>query len=285
MRKIEESTPAGRTPEVDKNKKEDKRNGKKGSFLFPVIMVILIGVILFSGYQVISILTERVEGAEIYEELDEYITVDRKETEKITYRDFVERAPNIYVNFDKLQEQNPDVCGWIIFPNTKINYPVVKGKDNSYYLSHTSTKQRNSCGAIFMDMNCDREFGDAKTIIYGHRMNNGSMFENLLKYREQAFYDENPAGILITPKGSFMLSIIGAREVEDDLKYYRTGFSHDDEFRQEIEILTSGSLIQCIDSADMDDDVVMLSTCVKGDHSVRFIVMAKIVSMDEFFKN
>ncbi len=260
-------------------------NRKGSSFLFPIIIVVLLGIIAFSGYKVISILSERVEGEKIYEQQDEYISVDRHETEETDFREFVKKAPNIYVNFEKLMEGNPDICGWIIFPNTRINYPIVKGKNNDYYLSHTSTKQKNSCGAIFMDMNSDREFNDAKTIIYGHRMNNGSMFENLLKYRDQKFYDVNPAGILLTPDGNYMLSIVSAKEIKDDLKYYRTGFVHDDEYQEEIDILTSGSFIQCTDSADREDRILMLSTCVKGSSSKRFIVICRLVDMDSYFNS
>ena len=246
-------------------------------------MVVLVGIIVFSGYQIFSILSERSSGKDIYEKVtEEYVSIETKEIKDITYFEFVEKAPNIYVDFDRLMAQNPDICGWILFPNTNINYPVVKGNDNSYYLSHTSTGEKNSCGAIFVDMNCSRDFTDAKTIVYGHRMNNGSMFENLLRYRDQLFYDKNPVGVLITPEEKYVLAIVGAGEIPDDLDYYHTSFIHNPAFESDIQLLLSGSGIKCNETVSVDDNIVMLSTCVKGDHSKRFIVVAKLVPLDEY---
>ena len=55
------------------------------------------------------------------------------------------RKPELEVDFAALQQENPDICGWIFLEGSEINYPVVQGKDNSYYLNYTASGEKNSC--------------------------------------------------------------------------------------------------------------------------------------------
>ena len=82
------------------------------------------------------------------------------------------------MDFSALREVNSDVLGWILIPGSNVSYPIVQGSDNSYYLNHTWKKTRNSVGAIFMECRNSRDLSDFNTIVYGHRMNNRSMFGN-----------------------------------------------------------------------------------------------------------
>ena len=89
-----------------------------------------------------------------------------------------------------LQQVNSDVIGWIAIPGTEISYPLVQGTDNDYYLTHTWNQNSSAVGAIFMDCRCSADFSGFNTIVYGHRMNNGSMFAALKHYQKAGF----PAG-------------------------------------------------------------------------------------------
>ena len=40
-------------------------------------------------------------------------------------------------SFEELLGINPDVCAWVTLDNTAIDYPVVQGEDNNYYLKHS----------------------------------------------------------------------------------------------------------------------------------------------------
>jgi len=84
-----------------------------------------------------------------------------------------------------------DYSGWIAIENSKINYPVVKAKDNSFYLTHDYSKEKSDSGAIFMDRRNIGNIYDKHTIIYGHNMKDGSMFKDLNKYLDKDFFNSN----------------------------------------------------------------------------------------------
>ena len=86
------------------------------------------------------------------------------------------------INFKSLQEVNSDVIGWIYSPDTTINYPVVQGDDNVYYLKHLADGTENRNGCPFLDVQNRPDFTDDNSIIYGHHMQNGTMFAGVSWY-------------------------------------------------------------------------------------------------------
>lgn len=103
------------------------------------------------------------------------------------------------VQFDELLKTNGDVIAWIYGANTHINYPVVQGSDNDYYLRHLLDGTWNDNGSIFMDCANSADFSDQNSLIYGHNMTSGAMFSNLVKYKQQAYYDQHPYLYMLTP--------------------------------------------------------------------------------------
>ena len=87
--------------------------------------------------------------------------------------------PLASIDLAALQAVNADVLGWLSIPDTAISYPLVQGADNDYYLAHTWNRSSSAVGAIFMDARCASDRSGFNTVIYGHRMNNGSMFASL----------------------------------------------------------------------------------------------------------
>lgn len=98
----------------------------------------------------------------------------------------------LQVDFNKLEEINPDVIAWIEIPGLEISYPVVQGRDNDYYLHHLITGENHKSGSIFMDFQNQEDLSDRNTIIYGHNMKDGSMFGTLNQYQSQALYRNYP---------------------------------------------------------------------------------------------
>ena len=90
-----------------------------------------------------------------------------------------------------LKKENRDTVGWIDIIGTEMKYPVVQGTDNKYYMHHTFKKKKNASGAIFLDCWNKPDFTDFNTVIYGHNMKDGSMFNGLREYRHQRFADEH----------------------------------------------------------------------------------------------
>ena len=105
------------------------------------------------------------------------------------------------LGFQELQSMNSDVIAWITVYDTPIDYPVVQGTDNEYYLKHTFKKTEHVAGSIFLDKDNSPDFTNRKTILYGHNMKDGSMFQGLHKYESESYLQEHNKVYLYLPDG------------------------------------------------------------------------------------
>lgn len=119
-----------------------------------------------------------------------------------------ELAPAI--DFSNLKAENPDTVGWIEIPDTDISYPVVQAKDNDEYLTHSFSGAKNSSGAIFLDAESQSDLMGMHTIIYGHHMRDGSMFAQLVKFKDADFFAAHDEIVLYTPERTLRLTVIAA---------------------------------------------------------------------------
>ena len=89
-----------------------------------------------------------------------------------------------------LYERNSDLVGWIAIPDTNINYPVVQSPDRpDHYLYRDFYGEDSTHGCIYAREACDVQTPSDNVVIYGHRMKDGSMFNNLLHYEKQSYYE------------------------------------------------------------------------------------------------
>lgn len=114
------------------------------------------------------------------------------------------------IDFKKLKSQNQDIAGWIYIRGTTIDYPIVQGKDNEEYLHQDFNKKKSSSGTVFLDNNCKKDFTSDNNIIYGHHMKNGTMFAQLLKFREKSFLKKHNEIMIFTPDRTIHLKVISA---------------------------------------------------------------------------
>lgn len=111
-----------------------------------------------------------------------------------------------------------------------VGHPVVQGKDNEYYLSHTFQKSYNIAGSIFLDYRNSSDFTDNKNIIYGHNMKDGSMFHVLRNFQEIDFYQKNREILLHLPDGSVQsYKIVTCEEVRAAGEVYELGSENKEE--------------------------------------------------------
>lgn len=186
------------------------------------------------------------------------------------------------IDFAGLQSINPEVIGWIDIPGTDISYPVVQSEDKNHYLDYSADGTRNRAGAIFVDHRNASDFSEPNTIIYGHRMNNGSMFGNLNAYADSAYAAEHPYIYIYVPGESAprCYEVFSSRETSARLEAepYRLDFNSGGEFLEWIEILhEDGNWAEGIDF-EPDDTILTLSTCVRGNEQNRFVVEAKRIA-------
>ena len=116
--------------------------------------------------------------------------------------------------FDEMNSKY--VIAWLKIDNTNINYPVVQGEDNSWFLNRNYKGDFATAGSIFLDYRNVKDFGDNFSIIYGHRMGNGEMFSDIQKYKNEEFFSLNQSGSLRLKKREISLKIIAYAEVKAD---------------------------------------------------------------------
>ena len=146
----------------------------KKKVLINLLLIIFIGIFIFSGYNVFIWLKSDRETKALEEGL---YTEVFKPTNQIEESDTAE----FQVDFETLNNTNKDIIGWIRIDDTYINYPILKGETDEYYLRKDIYKNYSVSGSIFVDSSTNVNFEDDNTVIYGHNMKNQRMFANLHK--------------------------------------------------------------------------------------------------------
>lgn len=185
------------------HKKRAKRQapqGKKGkkNILLNVLLVFFCAVFVFSAYKLISQYLVYQQADSEYEQVRELAGMPAGE------------QTDIRPDFAALQAINPEIVGWVTVPGTVISYPVAQTDDNDKYLHTTFEGKSNASGCIFMDKDSQTNGRGQHTILYGHNMKNGSMFHELLQYKNAEFFNAHPTIYYDTPEGRIELRVIAA---------------------------------------------------------------------------
>ncbi len=188
-------------------------------------------------------------------------------------------VPLIQLNFAPLLEQNADTVGWIVCDDSQIDYPVVKGTDNDYYLYHLFSGSGGIVGTIFMDMDNAGDFSDQNTVIYGHHMNDGSMFAGLSKYARQEYYEEHKTMWLYTPTGDYLVELFAGYNQDDSAIPHN--FSDAESWLAYIAQCKARSDFASDVEVGADDAIVTLCTCSYVFHNARYVVLGKLVPFYE----
>lgn len=186
------------------------------------------------------------------------------------------------IDFEKLQEIAPDAYAWITVPGTQIDYPIVQHPtDNTFYLNHNPKGEYEFAGAIFTEDYNATDFEDPNTVIYGHNMKNGSMFQELHKFEDKAFFEEHPEFTIYTPDEVLHYHIFAAYTYDNRHLLKEFDFDDSEVFRLYLEdILGMKSMSANIDkNAEIkeDDRIVTLSTC-NGINEQRYLVQGVLLS-------
>lgn len=218
-----------------------------------------------------------------YEEVREEARDDTAETAE---PEETETQVEIPIDFESLQARNPDVYAWITVPGTQIDYPVLQSPDdNSYYLTHTIDGEEKTEGAIFTENYNHTDMEDPNTVIYGHDMKNGSMFQNLLEYQDRTFFDENREVIIYTPDAIRRYEIFAAYLYDDRHLLQSFNFNNVDVYSQYLDsIFSIRDMNSCIDTSvevDTDDKIITLSTCYGSQSDKRYLVQAVLVTIEK----
>lgn len=180
------------------------------------------------------------------------------------------------VNFKKLREINPDVIGWIYIGGANVNYPIVEGKNNDYYLHRDYRKKNLFAGSIFADYRNSRDFSDWNTVIYGHNMNNGSMFGRLSRLSKKSVYSSDPYIWIYTPQGTYCYEISAVFQTDSGSYVYTIFKKYGKDYANWVKKINRHTLpgLNKLPS-DEGSRCITLSTCT-GRTNKRTVVIAKL---------
>lgn len=180
-------------------------------------------------------------------------------------------------DLEALRAVNPDVLGWIVIPGTQLEYPLMKGLDNQYYLEHSWDKQPNAAGSIFLEQTSSEDLSDFHTVIYGHRMRNGSMFGSLGDYTTLEHWENHPYVYIVDDNGVHRYEIFASYEANIGSRTYQVGFSGEESIQKFMEHCLNSSVIDTGIVPTSEDKILTLSTCTSvGHENLRWVVQARL---------
>ena len=186
--------------------------------------------------------------------------------------------------FYQLQQNHPDVKGWISIDGTHIDYPLLQSEDNVKYLDHNAFGDYVVTGSIFLDYRFNANFTNFNTIIYGHHVPTGDMFGDIKKFTDKDFFENHRYGTIYYNGEEKELEIFGILEVDAyDMTIYRPLSDNVEENQAYYQYLLTKAKYKRDVSVTSDDKICLLSTCFVDVTNGRHILLAKINSV--FKKN
>jgi sortase B len=272
-------------------------NKNNSRFLFNILAAIAVICVLVAGllwyktrsgkdvYADIQKSTvEEPEEPPVEEAAEEDTAVTAEAAQAATTAATAAPAEEIPIDFATLWQTCPDAYSWIRIPNTQVDYPVcqmVEG-DQSFYLNHRADKVAEFAGAIYSENYNRRDYTDPVTVLYGHDMSNGSMFQNLHLYEDRAFFEKNKDVLVYLPDRVLHYKIFAAYNYDDrHLLLANDNFTDPyvlDKFQQEI--LAQQSMTGFVDQNTLltkDSHILTLSTCNAYDDQ-RYLVQCLLMN-------
>lgn len=262
------------------------RATKKG--IMRILTLLCLAVFLFSAWKLVGIFQEYREAEQLYNDAaNEFTTLnsDQDKEHAVPVPSMREQAP-VEVDFSKLLKINDDIIGWIYMEDTVVNYPLLQGENNLYYLDKTLYKKYLASGSIYLDCDNEPDFSDAHSIIFGHNMKNHTMFGDLSDLRDEDYLKEHPYVDLILTDGTWMryeICSMYRAHVEDGT--FRAPLNKAKNFKPFMELITEKNM-HADSELDLpvvqeEDKVLTLSTCTEDSADLeRFVVHAVLVSVD-----
>ncbi len=249
-----------------------------------IILLLLIVILAISSFFIIKEFAENKKETDIYDELQEIVIEENTDIDTTNVDTEIEKSKgessNKY-NLENIAKINSDVVGWIKIENTNIDYPVMQNGD--YYLHRNIYKNYSSHGTPYLAEYCNIQYSD-NLIIYGHHMNDNSMFAQLDNYKKHSFY-ENHKYIKFysyyngkTIEKTYEVAIAFKTVVYSDkgFKYYNyTNFSDVQELNDFIENCRKLEFYNTGIDINYGDKLITLSTCEYSQKDGRIVVVAK----------
>lgn len=177
-------------------------------------------------------------------------------------------------SISELIAMNSECFGWISISGTNINYPVMHTPSNPQkYLNKNFYGEYSYSGTPFLDARCSAD--STNLIIYGHHMNNGTMFADLCNYTDYSYFAEHPTVVLETKYGAFAYSVFSVMKVKSDDDWYKfTSVGTENSYNSRIEYAKEKSIYNTGITPVYGQQILTLSTCYGYNQEDRILVLA-----------
>lgn len=200
----------------------------------------------------------------------------------------VSTIPNPYAD---VFASNPDIAGWLVIPDTVIDYPIMwTPEDENYYLYRDVDGSDNKNGCLILDTDSCVSPLSTNLIIHGHNMRSGAMFGNLTDYEDPDYCENHKRITLYTEECQRNYEVIAVfrsqvyKKKDTVFKYYKFFQANtEEEFNDFYQNIKNLSLYDTGVTAKFGDHFITLSTCVYHVEQGRFVVVAKEVETGDTY--
>jgi len=244
--------------------------------IFLITIIVLVAAIAYSGYRLELIVSDSAKESEIHSQLLRYKPTPPPETPSGVPD---AAPPELNQQIVDLQAEYPDVAGWLTIPNTAIDYPFTQAGDNSYYLRRDLSGQPLTAGTVFMDYRNRKDFSDFNTVLYGHNMNDGSMFGALKYFNDQSFFDSHTTGALFLADKTYTIEFFAFAVIEpNDAEIYDPAVSGDAGKAAFLDYVKNAARYYRDIGVTGNDHLVTLSTCNYEFNNARMVLIGRLIN-------
>lgn len=211
----------------------------------PLLLVLAVVLLAVGGFKTYSDYSKRAAArqekeslAELANRPEESTTAEEPEVEATEPE--TEEPYESPIHFEELRKINPDIVGWLRIKDTAIDYPIVQAGNNDTYLKTDFEGKESVYGSIYLDYECEPDFSGRHNIIYGHNMKDGSMFKDIVKYKDEQYFKAHQDITVYTPEKEYHLRPISVLYTDPTGMRRKTKFATDLSFSAYVQEMTKG---------------------------------------------
>lgn len=179
----------------------------------------------------------------------------------------------------ELQAINPDVLGWLTIDDTHIDYPVVIGETDMEYVNKDVYGDFALSGSIFLDSDNARDLSDAYTLVYGHHMDNGAMFGDVVEFVNTDYFESHPSGTLYLPDATYTIEIFACVQVDAFDSMIYDPLAQNGDVSELLNYVDEIAVQSRYIGVQPTDKVIGLSTCAEAETNGRVVIFGRLARM------
>ena len=221
---------------------------------------LILVMFLYGGYSLWD--TARIYGnAAVGEELLKYKPTSETEGE--------------HLSLQELALINPDTRGWLTIPDTHVDYPVLQGNDDMEYINKDVFGEFSLSGSLFLSCRNSSDFSDGYSLIYGHHMDHGGMFGDVVEYTDISYFEKHMEGWLYLVDATYQIQMFACVETDayDNMIY---GCGADTDLNKLLSYIKEHAVVYKNMTTDRPAQVIGLSTCADARTNGRVIVFGRL---------